>query len=156
VTYSRALVVTASLALVAILSGCGANTPTSPSAALDTTPPAAPTALAMSFDATAGGYVLAWTPSSASDVARYQVFIYSPDPARDNAYVLVGESTTANFVAEAPAAAADVVFRVKAVDVSGNHSAFSSALSVPMQPTNTPGLGGGGSLGDHNPMKVLD
>jgi hypothetical protein len=156
VTYSRFLVVTASLALVAVLTGCGTNAPTSPSTSLDSTAPSAPTALAMTFDATASSYKLEWTASSAADVARYQVFTYSPDPSRDNAYVLVGESTTSNFLADAPSSAANVIFRVKAVDASGNHSPFSSALNVPMQPTNTAGLGGGGSTGTHDPMRTTD
>jgi hypothetical protein len=144
VTYSRFLVVTASLAMVAMLTGCGADAPTSPSATLDSTPPPAPTALTMTIDATVSGYLLEWTASSASDVAKYQVFQYSPDPSRDNAYVLVGEATAAQFAADAPASAGTETFRVKAVDGAGNHSAFSAALAVPMVPTNTPGLGGGG------------
>jgi len=93
-----------SLAAVALLSGCGKSTsPTGvTSNNLDTTPPPTPDGMTVVVDSNSGRQQLVWSPSSAADLARYQVYIYSPDPSRDHSFVLargrpgsVGESQRA-------------------------------------------------------------
>lgn len=132
----------ATLAAVALMSayGCGKSaSPTSATGSLDTTPPGAPEGLAMmsvpEFNE------LTWTPSTASDLATYQVYQYQPDPSRDNAYVLLGETTSPSFRLTMTG---DGAFRVKAVDTSGNRSAFSSELTTTVPAIMT----GGGSNGN--------
>lgn len=115
-----------------ILSGCGASVePTSPTPILDTTPPPAPEGLALDFDASGERY-LEWSPSAAADLAGYQVYLYSPDPGRDNSYVLVRDVAGATTRLPLPpvARAATYIYRIRAVDQAGNRSGFSSSFGV--------------------------
>ncbi len=143
--HPRIPAVITSLALMALLAGCGdSSSPTQPNMSFDTTPPPAPTALTMTLDGPTGTYQLNWDASAAPDVATYQVYQYSPDPSRESAYVLLGEATAAEFHPATPDKPTTCVFRVQAVDASGNHSAFSAALTVPMMSVRPLGYGGGG------------
>jgi hypothetical protein len=122
-------------AALALLAGCGAATdPVSPNASLDTTPPPAPANLTVETDEV---NTLHWDASAAPDVNQYQVYVYSPDPSRDNAYVLVGEvdSEATTYVYGSSEAAHTEVFRVRAVDNAGNRSSFSAPLSLLIVPT---------------------
>ncbi len=149
------------MALVGMtLAGCGSDSnPAAPSIALDTTPPPAPTALELTLDGTTGTYLLKWAPSAAPDVATYQVYQYAPDPSRDNAYILLGEATASDFLIDLPQDATVSVFRVQAVDASGNHSAFSPAFTAPLMAANPLGYGGGGSGStpglDKDPKRIM-
>ena len=132
-------------AMLATLSGCGDTTsPTAVETSLDTTPPPAPAGMSISYDA-AGPKLLTWDPSAAADVIGYQVYVYSPSPERDNAYVLASDPDGSDTSFQVPHVDgnADVVYRVRAVDASGNASAFSAPVTVGYQAAG----GGGGTKG---------
>ena len=140
-----------SIALLSVLAGCGQATDSvSPQASYDTTPPPAPANLTIDPEA---ANTLHWDASSAPDVEQYQVYVYSPDPARDNAYVLEGEidANATTYVFDSATDARTDVVRLRAVDHSGNQSAFSAALSVLIVPTAV--SGGTSDPGDLNPMR---
>jgi hypothetical protein len=133
----------AGLAVMAMLSGCGDTaTPTGVEPTLDTTPPPAPANLTTSSDAN-GRAALTWDPSPAADVASYAVYLYSPDPARDNAYILVEDPDPTDNLYQLPLVSENTtaIYRVRAVDTSGNRSAYSSAAEVPLGAQT----GGGGA-----------
>ncbi|MBI1796753.1 MAG: hypothetical protein HYR74_06855 [Candidatus Eisenbacteria bacterium] len=134
----------AGIATMAMLSGCGSTAaPTGLSSGLDTTPPPAPAHVFLSHDEM-GRPLLAWDASSAPDVASYDVYLYSPDPSRDNAYLLVSTDANNNYLLPSVSTVTTETFRVRSVDGSGNKSAFSAAAIVQVAP------GGGG--GDHSPI----
>jgi hypothetical protein len=129
-------------AMMATLTGCGDTTsPTALSSNVDTTPPPAPAGMSVSYDA-AGTARLDWDASAAPDVIGYQVYVYSPSPDRDNAYVLANDPDGSDTSFQIPSVEGNsqVVYRVRAVDAAGNHSAFSSSVIVQFQA----GSGGGG------------
>lgn len=140
----------AAFATMAMLSGCGdtAN-PLAVDSTFDTTPPPAPTNMMLSHDSN-GIEVLTWDPSAAADVVGYQVYLYSPSPERDNAYVLADDPNAGdnNYPLPSVSAATEAVYRVRAVDAAGNMSAFSSPASVVLNPA------GGGGGGDHTPFEI--
>jgi len=135
VKFSRFIV--ASLVSAALLSGCGKSTaPTSVNTtSLDTTPPPTPSSLSVSVDGS-GVSKLNWGASAAADLADYQVYMYSPDPTRDNSYVMVWttDGTESYFTLDQTAQTETRFYRVVAVDHAGNKSGFSSALSVELSP----------------------
>jgi len=156
----RSLVVVGMAVLAMALVGCGSDSnPAAPAISLDSTPPPAPTALQVTMDGPSGGYLLQWTPSAAPDVAAYQIYQFAPDPSRDNAYVLMGQVTRADFLLEMPEDASVAILRVQAVDASGNHSAFSNALTVTLTPGSPLGYGAGGSGStpglDKDPKRII-
>ena len=145
-----------SLAAVAVLCGCGkSSSPTATEVStLDGTAPPAPQTLSVGNDAS-GGSALNWSASTAPDVATYQVWAYSPDPDRDNSYVKVWDTNglTTTYSVDATGESTTRYFRVCAVDVSGNRSALSSAVSVelgPPQRVSDP-VDGTPALGHMNP-----
>jgi len=127
-----------SLAAAALLSGCGKSTsPTGvTSNNLDTTPPPTPDGMTVVVDSNSGRQQLVWSPSSAADLARYQVYIYSPDPSRDNSFVLAGETDahTSTFYLPVVNRTTSFVYRVGALDQSGNRSALSSPYQAQVRP----------------------
>ena len=138
-------------AFVLLLAGCGAATDAvSPQSSLDTTPPPAPANLVVETDEV---NTLRWDASAAPDVNGYQVYVYSPDPSRDNAYVLAGEidGETTSFVFGSNEAARTEVVRVRAVDNAGNRSAFSSPIDLLVVPTS---VTGGPYQGEDTPTPV--
>src|SRR5262245_4686228 len=145
------------VATMAMLSGCGDTVaPTEPGSGLDTTPPPAPAHLYYAHDIQ-GRPVLAWDASAAPDVASYDVYIYSPSPDRDNAYVLVSDSdaTDNNYLLPSVSSTPTATYRVRAVDTSGNKSAFSASADVILGPGG--GSGGGGDNGGgegHDPIRT--
>lgn len=139
----------ASFATMAMLSGCAdAVRPAEPGSVIDTTPPPAPANLSMSYDAMARP-VLIWEASTAPDVVGYLVYVYSPSPERDNAYVLTDDPDPGDNSFQLPNVTTDTeaVYRVRAVDVAGNRSAFSAAATVVISPAGSSGRGGGGGSG---------
>ena len=125
----RSAPLAAALAALVALSGCAAdNTLSSLDSTLDTAPPGAPTNIRGEMRGTIS--VLAWDESTDADVVGYDVFLYSPDPARESAYIRVNASpiTAAEYVASE--GAIDAWYRVKAVDLSGNRSTTSGAAWV--------------------------
>src|SRR5262245_22841374 len=124
----------AGFAAMALLSGCGDSTSlTGPE--LDTTPPPAPTDLTFSRDA-AGQAVLTWTDSSAPDVAGYQVYVYSALPGGGNGFVPASDpnGTDNSYTLPSSVELDSPIYRVRAVDTSGNQSAFSSDAAFPGLP----------------------
>ena len=131
-----------SLAAVALLAGCGKSSkpvsavPDAGTPTLDTTPPPVPEGLSVTSDPVSGSERIVWSPSAAPDVAKYQVYVYSPDPSREDSYVLrmeiEGKST--QYDLNAVSSPTTQFFRVRAVDGSGNLSGLSPALSVGLEP----------------------
>ena len=116
-------------ALVVALAGCGKSSEiVSPAGnSLDTTPPAAPTAVAGSFDAAAQRDYLNWDGSTSPDVAGYEVWQYESDPSLGGTGVLIGstDASAESYALPLTSEARPVWFRVRAADESGNLSAFS-------------------------------
>lgn len=143
---SRSIILTvAGLAAIAGLSGCGnSDNLVSPTSNLDTTPPPAPTNLYRDNDVN-GLPVLVWSDSPAPDLAGYQVYVYSALPGGGNDYVPVDDTVQlgASFTIPSDTFGATASYRVRAVDVSGNWSAFSAAVDVYI-----PRLTGGGGGDD--------
>ncbi|MBC7896723.1 MAG: hypothetical protein H7066_15000 [Cytophagaceae bacterium] len=118
------------VALVALvaLAGCGTDNTLSGPAPTDSAPPSAPTNIR---EVERGAIsVLAWDASPDADVVGYDVYMYSPDPAREAAYVRVNASTVVGeeFAISGPSATS--WYRVKAVDQSGNRSSSSGAAYI--------------------------
>jgi hypothetical protein len=122
----------AGLAVIAALSGCGSNN--NPlgvdpgNQQFDTTPPPAPANLQLSSD-NAGNPILVWDASSAPDVSAYQVEVYS---AYAGGFVPAGDpnATDTSFPISQANGSVQETYRVRAVDTSGNWSAFSSNANV--------------------------
>jgi len=127
--FARRAVAVSVLALaVAAFAGCATDNPLSP-ANIDASAPGAPTNLIAGERS--GNLVLSWDASSDADVVGYDVYRYSPDPARENSYVKVNSGLvvgTEFVVADAEPIAA--WYRVKAVDAGSNASASSGALAA--------------------------
>lgn len=129
------------LAAVVLMSGCGKsssptqvetdNTPT-----LDNTAPPTPEGLAVSEDPASGRSTMTWSPSSAADVSAYDVFVYSPDPSRDEAYTLLytTDGPETRYSLDPTSEPTTKYFRVRAVDNTGNHSALSSVMAATIWP----------------------
>ena len=147
-------VATSTLAALALLAcvglyGCGNSSDvTNAAGSLDSTPPPAPEGV--SLNTVPEFNELTWAPSAAADVASYQVYQYQPDPSRDNAYVMVGQTTTPSLNLGRTSEATDTYYRVRAVDVAGNRSAFSDEANIHLPALGTGGGGPGMSGGNDN------
>ena len=123
---SRSIVV--SLAVAALMSGCGSSSNPTNVTPLDTSPPPTPTSLTLVVDGSTRS--LTWAASTAPDVAGYDVYAYQPDPERDNSYIkitsLVGVGTS--YVLPAMWSGDGNYFRVVAVDNASNASGMSTPL----------------------------
>jgi hypothetical protein len=129
----------AGIAAIAVLSGCGGNgNPVAPSSQLDTTPPPAPQDLTLDSDAR-GNPIMSWTASAAPDVAGYQVYEYKPVSGGYD-YVATGGVTTNNsFALPTLSTSVEVSYRVRAVDVAGNWSTYSSTADITIPVRNPDG-----------------
>ncbi len=120
----------AALVALVALAGCGTNnTLSGPGSPVDSAPPSAPTNIRA--EARGALSILAWDASPDADVVGYAIYMYSPDPAREAAYVLINAATIAGdeFVVTT-GADVNAWYRVKAVDQSGNRSSSSGAAYV--------------------------
>lgn len=135
------------LAAVALIAGCGKSTdPTrvttedNPTPSLDNSPPPVPSGLRVTEDLT-GHASLTWTPSTAPDLAGYEIHVYDPDPDRESAYALLHstDATTVSYSLDPSDGFVTRYFRVRSVDASGNRSAMSGTLSVTTGPVQTVG-----------------
>ena len=121
-------------ALVFALAGCGKTSElVSPAGnSLDTTPPAAPTAVAGSYDAAAQRDYLNWDGSTSPDVAGYEVWQYESDPSLGGTGVLIGstDASADSYALPLTNEAREVWFRVRAADEAGNRSAFSTSTQT--------------------------
>jgi len=117
---TRTLIAIAVLAMA--LAGCSSdNDTTAPRVVPDTAPPAVPAAIE--------GYVhdstvlVQWSPNvTDADLAGYKVYRM----AGDRAVALTAEPVAANSYTDAHAPEGQQEYRVTAVDVSGNESAYQS------------------------------
>jgi fibronectin type 3 domain-containing protein len=128
VKHGRSIVL--SFAVVALLAGCGkSSSPTSVSS-LDTTPPPAPTNLRAVSDAQ-GHFSLTWSPSTAADLAGYEVWQSVPG---SGTFTLAARVTEGSCPLPITAQGTDKDYRVRAYDTTGNRSAYSSTLAAETPP----------------------
>jgi hypothetical protein len=129
------------LSLAALLSGCGQNSTPTGVTALDETAPAAPSSLTKVDDAATTSGWLAWEPSVTATVAGYEVYQYSPDPSRDDAYLLVGETdaSTTRYALPASSEPQTVYYRLKAVSTAGIRSPWSTTAGIVVYSNNGAG-----------------
>jgi hypothetical protein len=88
------------LSVVAGLTGCSKDSnPVAPTAVtpVDEAPPAAPTNLVADLDAQTGLQTIQWTASVSANVSGYRIYVYSPAPDRDNAYLMVSQTTGTSY-----------------------------------------------------------
>jgi hypothetical protein len=136
-----------SLAVIALLGGCGKSSSPTSVTNLDTTPPPTPTSLQAVTDAT-GHSTLSWEPSSAADLAGYEVWQCVPgDDQYTLAYQLAGDNVS--YVLPPVEQATIMEYHVRAFDLSGNRSAYSSGVTTQLRPwvvTGDPGSRPNGHL----------
>jgi hypothetical protein len=145
----RRVVVTALVLSAALLSlaGCSKSTSTTSPAALDSTPPAAPTSLAGIYDAGQQTDYLIWTSSSSANAATCEVWQYDGAPAAGNTGRLVGTVPVTTSFIGLPTPTQNTVqyFRLRTLSTAGTPSAFSATISLqrhgaPVQLTTDTGL----------------
>jgi hypothetical protein len=120
------------LSLAALLSGCGQTSTPTGVTALDETAPAAPSQLAKQDDtATPSGW-LTWEPSTSANVASYEIYQYSPDPSREDAYLLVGQTdaATTRYALPVTSTPLTVYYRLRAVSTAGIRSPSSATGGI--------------------------
>jgi hypothetical protein len=129
-TLRRSTAFAAAFVALAGLTGCAADsTLSSINQGSDTAPPSAPTNIREELRGQIS--LLAWDASPDADVVGYDVYQYSPDPARESAYVRLNASPIqAEEYSVSESATVNAWYRVKAVDTSGNRSATSGAAWV--------------------------
>lgn len=130
--FSHTLKLVAAGALVVMLAGCGSDGgPTALTTPLDTTAPQAPTGVQLA--SVGSDVVLRWAPNSEPDLARYEVYMYSPGTPGDNTDVSV--ALVVNRSEWRLPMIGEAWYRVRAVDTAGNRSAPSVGIyaNVPVQ-----------------------
>ncbi|MBN2171297.1 MAG: hypothetical protein JW819_08260 [Candidatus Krumholzibacteriota bacterium] len=112
-------------ALALMLSGCSDSSNPASSANQDQTPPAAPTGLTIHVkDA---DITVAWAANSEADLDEYEVY----RTVNTEAETLLGNCTLSRLQDEAPDfMLCHLTYRVRAVDTSGNASAFSAPVEI--------------------------
>lgn len=120
-------------------------------AILDNTAPPSPSGLSATYAPSTSITMLSWDASAAADVAHYDIYMATGDPAMDGSYVKVAEVSSASTSWSMPQTTTDVVYdcRVKAVDASSNASAFSTTLHTTVASYEV--VNGGGAGGSTNP-----
>jgi hypothetical protein len=127
-TLRRVLSVAVLAVSVVAITGCATDNPVSSLSGLDATAPGAPTSI-MALDRD-GALVLTWNASPDADVAGYNVYRYSPDPARENSYVKINGALVTGTEYLVTDAGDPSWYRIKAVDTSANASAASGAIQA--------------------------
>jgi hypothetical protein len=126
------------LTLAVMLVGCGKSAAPTAVTPLDETPPAAPTHILSSVDLTNASTNLLWTASTSANVAGYEVYLYSPDPTRENSYVLLAQTgagvTTYPISVSEPTT---LTCRLRAVTGTGTKSAWSEIATIQVAPQAT-------------------
>jgi hypothetical protein len=124
-TLSSSLVLVTALALVA---GCGSNSAGPSALELDTTPPPVPASVSVAVDHGTGVYTLSWAPSSAADLASYEVeAAVGSEPFAHAAQV---SSSASTWTLPAVETRRRESYRVRAIDTSGNPSGWSQSVEV--------------------------
>jgi hypothetical protein len=124
-----------------LVAGCGTSNPAGLSSPLDSAAPAAPSNVRAEAHGTS--VVLAWDANAEANVVGYEIYSYSPDPARENAYVLVTTTPVAATEYVLNAGSAATWYRVKAVNVDAKRSASSTPALA-----DVPNATSGGRTGD--------
>jgi hypothetical protein len=118
------------LSLLPLMNGCSEEATTSPGlpSIQDTSPPAPPVGLDVS--SREAGFILKWSPNVEPDLVGYNVYVYSPDPYRSESYVKLNKEvlSTTEFRRGKLNQTDHMIFRLTAVDQSGNESGFSSLV----------------------------
>lgn len=146
--YTRTVLAALALSATMIsLAGCGSSSVTKNTLGptLDTTPPSAPTNIHGDFNLTDNRDYASWDPSASSDVASYQIWQYSTDPASGGVGVLVGtvgSAVSTIMLPEAKSTGTSFI-RIRAIDTSSNASAYSPTAPIDMH-GSVDGSGGGG------------
>lgn len=120
------------IALVALLAGCGKSSSPTSLQVPDNAPPAAPTGLHIVIDESTGLSTLAWDTGSSPNIGGYEIHAYAPDPDRDSAYLMIGETdaTATEYLLPTVYQSGMQYFRVQAFNPAGNHSPFSATLQA--------------------------
>lgn len=136
-------VILLSFVAAAAVSGCGkSNGPTSVAPSLDSTPPNAPETMTVTLDPVTRSRTLSWAPSTAPDLAGYELYLFSPDPTRDNSFTLVAELdvTTNSYQIPTVSRQRTNFYRVRSVDESGNRSGYSPVYEINLYPVAPGGI----------------
>ena len=116
--YRSIIGLSAAVAMVAVLTGCGKSaTATDPGQVLDTTPPPAVDGISMLVNPITGKGTISWSASVAPDVASYEVF-----GVDGSGYSQIGTSNIARY--ELPELSDVSTYAVRAVDIAGNRSPY--------------------------------
>lgn len=117
--FNRSIIgLSAAVALMAVLAGCGKSASTTdPGEVLDTTPPPAVSGISMLANPITGKSVISWAPSAAPDVASYEIY-----GVNGGGYQQIGSSNVPRY--ELPQLSATGDYAVRAVDVAGNRSPY--------------------------------
>lgn len=121
------------LASLAVLSGCGnSSDPVRVNPTLESSAPGIPTGLRVENSEFDGSRYVAWNPVAAGDLAGYQVYRYSPDPARENAYEMVAQipNRETRYLLPTIEPGGSVTVRVRSVNEGGKLSALSQPFTV--------------------------
>jgi hypothetical protein len=124
------------LALAALLAGCSKNSTPTGVSPLDEAPPAAPTQIASAPDLSSASVRLVWNASTSANVAGYEVYQYSPDPSRENAYLMIGRTDAATTSLSLPGVSEPVslTYRLRSVSGSGIRSEWSEIATILVVP----------------------
>jgi hypothetical protein len=116
-------------ALVAlVVAGCGSDETTSPPTATptDEAPPLAPTGVGVASQFVTK-FQIDWNDNVEPDLLGYRVYLYDPSPLRADAFIplVQGDPLPTSEMVLAGERGTTYTFRVSAIDVSGNESAWS-------------------------------
>lgn len=135
------------LSAALLISGCGsdeASAPLSEDPTLDEQPPLAPSGLALGVEG-ATKFSFTWAPNTEPDLAGYRVYIYDPDPDREDAYVCVtgDRLLTRTSLTYQGANGITYTFKVSAVDIGKKESARSDPFTYTFSAESTGDLQSG-------------
>lgn len=130
--YARFLLVALFLCATTLtMTGCGSSQVTSSNNPVDSSPPAAPTAVSMTTENATSRDFLNWNPSASSDVVNYEVFRFA-DASSTTGGVLVGTVSSDQDYLLLPLVGAGVTefYRVRAVNSNDVPSSYSTNCSA--------------------------
>ena len=115
-----------------VIGGCGSDETSSPvnGNPLDEAPPLAPTGVAVGMHNTSK-FAITWTENAEPDLAGYRVYLYDPSPMRPNSFVCLtpGRLLSRSSMTVRGEDGTSYLFRIGAVDFSGNESLWSEPFS---------------------------
>ncbi|MBD3160923.1 MAG: hypothetical protein GF346_02050 [Candidatus Eisenbacteria bacterium] len=124
---------------VLVFAGCSSDEASAPLSMnpLDEVPPLAPADVEVT-KTYATKFLLDWESNTEPDLAGYRVYLYSPDPDRAQSYLLLNNQGLLNRsqMIMAGESGATYIFRVTAVDGSGNEGAWSPMYEFQFSPSD--------------------